>query len=686
MKTYLYILAALLLSVSISYKTAAQSLTHAGGPFGGMVGSLVAQQNDMYCGLQTGGLYKSSDEGMNWTLMNLPGDPYDRIFTAFADNQRVLASTSKNLYRSGDAGATWQVLPYQYVTDIAALGTGYIAVRNGDTVMTSDATGQNWTDIYVFTPASTAPQKSGIMVVGDTVYLGSKGRGVYKSYDGGHTWSARNTGINMGETSSFFKSNNRIYMSSNTGVYYSDDLGAYWNLMSINGLNCLNVRYVFIYNDSIFSNAFVSPVLYDSASNYWVGCTQTTAPTTCYLSLNGKLFCGTMNGVFMMNTGFNDWQWRSNGLKGILPRPVVSNGTEMLASGFDCIDASSDNGLSWQWIAQQSPYSIGSNPLYYMGDTVVFSTEAGLYYTTDRFATAVNMASGFSMPGFSGVVLYVKNTNRFIMCVPDTGSLQFDALPYYSDNWGTSWTKCTGTPAVAWPAYMLLEAGDKLYASFPTTDTLYQSSDNGASWIPLSNYTSYAQSGCYLNSTVYFASIAGVSYSTDSGSTWGLIGSWSADRISNLITFNNDVYGLSGYNLYKLDRVNNIWNIVGVTPDSSLFLQNMGVHGNHLFIGTSGNSFLYYGPQIASGEPVVLEPVNMMIFPNPSSKGTVQLSLDNEMIGSKLEVFDASGKLVYKSVVTNAQSQISTGGFSSGMYIASVNNGQKKMSRKFVVE
>src|ERR1043165_6462183 len=198
------------------------------GPYGGNVTSLVVQGNTMFAGMWPGGVYRSTDEGLHWQHMDMLDASYGNVVTMFADNQNVFAATWEGLFQSSDAGNTWHKRAPKYCTAVAALSSGYIAIASGDTVMVSDATGQTWTKVHVFTPATMGPNRTGIFTEGDTVYLGSKDRGIYKSYDGGHTWVARNNGFVPGSTTSFIKKNNRMYVSSNTGIYFSDDRGAGW--------------------------------------------------------------------------------------------------------------------------------------------------------------------------------------------------------------------------------------------------------------------------------------------------------------------------------------------------------------------------------------------------------------------------------------------------------------------------
>lgn len=664
------------------------------GPFGGNITWLAAQQNNLFASLWPGGVYRTTDEGMHWTHMQLPGDEYGNTITVFADSQKVFAATWLGLYQSNDGGNNWLRRPLQYVTAVAALPTGYIAVRSGDTVSISDASGQNWTDVYVFTPATTGPNRNGILVEGDTIYLGSNSRGIYKSYDGGHTWVARNNGFVPGTTTSFFKNGNRIYVSSNTGIYYTDDRGATWILLSLDGLSgCLNVQSVYCYHDSVFSNAGTSPVVYDSTLLRWLPSASTTILSTCYQQVNGHLFCGSMTGVHIMKNGFNDWQQRTDGLTGTSSWSVLVNGPKLLVTEFAGIYQSPDSGQNWVTLSHRSDFAYYSSPVAYLGDTIVALGGGGsgynLYYTTDTFTTSNNITNPALMQVANGY--YLKSSHRFLVSTVDTPSAQNTTTLYYSDNWGGSWHKSTGLPAAAPPTFM--EAGPDLYAvySYPAPLDLYRSADKGATWSRVNNYnhTDFLTGWAYLDTAFYLTfAYEGLFWTKNGGNTWDSLPPVNyQDFIASMAAVNGELYGASFSALYKLDRTALVWNKVAISPSPSLVLGNLTPQGNRLLITTGGGPVCYYDvPALATSVPTVLQFLNVTLYPNPSANEPVQLSTDSEMEGSNLEVYDAAGKLVYQSVITGTHTTIPVTGFSAGTYLAKIAGGSKQLTKKFVVK
>jgi hypothetical protein len=58
---------------------------------------------------------------------------------------------------------------------------------------------------------------------------------------------------------------------------------------------------------------------------------------------------------------------------------------------------------------------------------------------------------------------------------------------------------------------------------------------------------------------------------------------------------------------------------------------------------------------------------SITVFPNPTSTGW-QLNVSNEWIGSMVEVFDATGRSVFKSIINNQHSMIEIAGIANGVY------------------
>ncbi len=71
------------------------------------------------------------------------------------------------------------------------------------------------------------------------------------------------------------------------------------------------------------------------------------------------------------------------------------------------------------------------------------------------------------------------------------------------------------------------------------------------------------------------------------------------------------------------------------------------------------------------------------VYPNPNAVGSWQLSVGNSLVGKEMEVFDASGRVVYKTQIAKSKTQIEIQ-VASGVYLLKITSGEKSYLRKLV--
>jgi len=149
-----------------------------------------------------GNLFKSTDFGRNWTIVDLPVD--GRVNFIETDPHTpgtiYLGSSSNVLFKSIDYGSTWISLDYGASTD--------------------------WYPTNLFIHDSD----------GSVLYLCSQAEGLFKSSDAGSTWNEvsnlpNNSATNLVNDPSV---TSMIYVISPYGVYMSDDSGTSWEDYSFN--------------------------------------------------------------------------------------------------------------------------------------------------------------------------------------------------------------------------------------------------------------------------------------------------------------------------------------------------------------------------------------------------------------------------------------------------------------------
>lgn len=128
----------------------------------------------LYAATQGGGVFKSSDAGLTWTITGLASGYAWKVAVSPIDGSRVYAATDTGLWRTNDAGSTWTHLTYD--------PSRAVAVDPGS-------------------------------VTNDTVLLGVSGQGILRSKDNGATWTRQSTGLDSADITQL------VYQSS--GVAYA---------------------------------------------------------------------------------------------------------------------------------------------------------------------------------------------------------------------------------------------------------------------------------------------------------------------------------------------------------------------------------------------------------------------------------------------------------------------------------
>ncbi|NJD92276.1 MAG: choice-of-anchor D domain-containing protein, partial [Geobacter sp.] len=162
----------------------------------------------IFAGLYGKGVYKSTDSGATWSSVNTGIDTLHAnslaISPAFATDQTIYVATSDNhLYQSFNAGVSWHLADSGISGTISSIAispafvsdqTLFAATSNG-TFKTTDS-GNSWTRVH--TASSSNPVISPAYATDHTVLFTVYGGNVYRSSDGGSSWSPSNSAFDVG--------------------------------------------------------------------------------------------------------------------------------------------------------------------------------------------------------------------------------------------------------------------------------------------------------------------------------------------------------------------------------------------------------------------------------------------------------------------------------------------------------
>ena len=275
-----------------------------------------SQPSTFYMGATGGGVWKTDDYGNSWENIS---DGYfstpsigaisvyqkkpDIIYVGTgSDGLRSNVITGKGMYKSTNAGKTWEFIGLKEtgqigaveihpnnpdVVFVAAIGNAFGRNTERGVYRTKDG-GKNWdkvlyhSDSVGFSDLEFAPDDPNTIYAGAwraerkpwDIISGSMEGGVYKSTDGGETWKKLTNGLPNGLIGKIDfavspANPNRVYANIEAGddkggLYKSNDRGASWEFVSDNS-NLTNRPF---YYTNIYANPKNADVLYNSALRF----------------------------------------------------------------------------------------------------------------------------------------------------------------------------------------------------------------------------------------------------------------------------------------------------------------------------------------------------------------------------------------------------------------------------------
>lgn len=454
-------------------------------------------QSTVYAGLYRNGVYRSTDGARSWAPLNNGLGTKTVIALAIDPTapQTIFAGTYDGLYRTTNGGSSWSLvaggLPVDSVQVIAfdpvTPAVVYVGTESGSVYRSGDG-GATW-----------SPASSGLASIGSvqdlaadpaspsTLYLGTGAAGLWRSTDGGASWSPAGSGmqsvsvygIAIGATTP-----TTVYAASyGQGVFTSTDGGASWRLAS-NGLHAARAEAVVV---------------------------DGSAP--------GRLWAGTLGGVWRSSDDASSWTFLGAGMAHVqvedLTRDAV-RGDTFFAATWRGLYKTADGGESWSRSdddpAPGSYEAVAADPT--VGDRVFAGNWNGLWRSVDGGETWEQPPSA---PSGQRVLSFA-----FDPVMPSRMYAGAWNGVYRSDDGGSTWDEGL-SGETAWSIAVDPVSPATLYVC--TYHGVFKSTDGGAGWAPATSGITapYCWSLAVdpgTPTTVFAGTGAGVFRSTDGGGSW----------------------------------------------------------------------------------------------------------------------------------------------------------------------
>jgi len=201
---------------------------------------LIDSPNLLYCGYDNGAIYKSADGGINWSVTWVdPDSPILSIVLSPHDSRRLYAESAwHGWFKSDDAGVTWGPLEHHHVPPVFDATDPNVEYGGG--FWKSTDSGRTWRRLRhdlrgagMSGPIIDPKNSDTAYVLAGRPQLSAR-EGVFKTVDGGLTWTAADSGLGneplgliMGPAD-----NQRLWCWTSDGFYETRNGAASWERLT----------------------------------------------------------------------------------------------------------------------------------------------------------------------------------------------------------------------------------------------------------------------------------------------------------------------------------------------------------------------------------------------------------------------------------------------------------------------
>ncbi len=544
------------------------------GPDGGTIWCIAVDPlapATLYAGTSSGGIFKSTDKGVNWTGASAGLTDFSIMAIAVDPrNSETLYSSTVNagMFKSTDGGQSWTAIS----SGLPEFAVGVVAIdpANSDTVYAGTAGagvlkstdgGHNWTAINVGLKGKSVGEwgESIVALVIDrqspgTVYAGTYSDGVFRTDNGGQTWAAVNTGfsgLSLGTLIIDPQDGNVLYAGvygeGVSEVWKTVNGGGSWNPVAGKGLLQFNVvaglvidsnNPETIYVVGYLSSAGMATGIFKSSDggDSWTVLSNVPDGQIPPLAIDAHdsatLYAGSTNtGMYKSTDGGNTWIHSSRGISSINIFGLSvdrANSNTLYASTSQGVFKSIDGGNTWQLkLSDPTDYPVVIDPgnpatIYVANVDVLKSTDGGASW---RLLGGVHSVVALAIDPHNPQTLYAGESDS-----PFGPPITVNGVSR-SDDGGETWRPANGglpTSRIVF-GFVAVDPGNSatvyaatLYDSASQAGGVYRSADGGGTWRLVSDEQFTAVALDAQKSGIIYAGTAdkGLLKTVDGGDSW----------------------------------------------------------------------------------------------------------------------------------------------------------------------
>ncbi len=480
----------------------------------------------------TGGVWKTTDGGNNWISLFDEMSSMDVYSSAIdpnnSDNYFVGVSGVGIMY-STDAGATW-----------------------------SNATGSGTSEINKIV---IDPTNSNSMLLSKAYY------GIYRSIDAGRSWSTVSSMTDDCYDIEFKPGSPSVVYASGAGtIHKSTNSGADWTLLSGPW-------------STSTSDILMMAVTPDNPDALWAVQEQGSSFHGLYKSTNSGTSFSTVNFSITGQTGDNILGYESDEAGGQAPRDMdivisPSDENEIHVAGITTYRTTNGGSTfvrTTDWTHGNSYGFIHADcdAMYYVGNTIYFATDGGIFKSTDEASTFTDLTPGINTHQLYRIGIS-QNTDGLV-----TGGSQDNGacLRRASGDW-IAWLGADGMET------FIDKDDDDILIGTTQNGSLYKSTNGGQSRFginpsgaPDGNWVTPFEQDPTLSNT-YYAGFDQLYKTTNGGTSWtGITVTGSSGNMDELMiapSNNQVIYAAYGSSLYKTTNGGSTWSNVSPSFGSSI--------------------------------------------------------------------------------------------------------------------